>query len=509
MFNSQLERDAIIFNAWQLFVKNGQIKSSVIGSALAVKWERFKLLGVNPQSEIDNLLQDYDNSARAFFAELNFQTEQMPQYHSMVVNDALTVQDVHIKDNQLAAIKPRAVLSEAATGNLSIYKAKEKREAAFVIGAAHYKRQLHRFVDITLPFTLKGEQFYLISFVPLLDFDNNIVNNITNNLKKWSSIWQEQNRKPTNKQLAERALITIDNEGNIIASNDLKTYKMGSNIKIILRYFDFIKIRSTGIAYSVEMKSGKAVSCLLLNYSQDSLTLAIVDIKLFTSSYRNVDIFKLKNQAAENGADVDRRLKQLSEQPHPVLLLGNDHGKLSEAAYQLVALTAVAMPCFMVDVAISGFNNVDDYINWFADFEQCYIIFSHIECVKKSVQHQLLGMILEYKDRLAASGVRIIISGQIYGADDHRISERIKKTLEMTTYHCIKIEHNNIMNQKNYQKSDTLQLLSLKEIEIEAIKKTLQLTGGNISESAKILGIGRTTLHRKIKQNDIKIEDVS
>ncbi len=509
MRNVRLERDVIIYNAWQLFVKSGQIKSLVIGDSLAVKWERYKLLGVNPQRPIENLTQDYEHSARAFFAELANRNIELPTYHTLIVNESLTVQDVFHHDDDLNGIKPRDILREVVTGNMSLYQAKENREIAYLIGATHYKKQLHRFVDITVPFTLKDEQYYLISFVPLLDFDDDVVKNITNRLAVWLKNWQIQHKAQLDKTLTERALITIDNNGKIIASNDLKTYKMGSNIEIILRYFDYKKIRNTGIAYSVEMKSGKAVSCLLLNSSSDGLTIAIADTKLFIGSYQNVDIFKVKSKIHEDLSEVDRRLTQLSVQPHPILLLGNDHGKLSETIYKLIALASISIPCFMVDIAIIGFDSAENYIKWFADFDNCYIIFSHLECAKKSVQHQLLGMILENKARLAEKNVRIIITGQIYGADDHRISERVKKTLEMTTYHCIKIEHNNIINQKNYQKSDTLPLLSLKEVEIRAIKKTLQLTGGNISKSAKILGIGRTTLHRKIKQNNIKNEDVS
>ena len=40
---------------------------------------------------------------------------------------------------------------------------------------------------------------------------------------------------------------------------------------------------------------------------------------------------------------------------------------------------------------------------------------------------------------------------------------------------------------------------SLSEIEREAIKTTLNFTRGNKRKAAKILGIGRATLHRKLK----------
>lgn len=46
-------------------------------------------------------------------------------------------------------------------------------------------------------------------------------------------------------------------------------------------------------------------------------------------------------------------------------------------------------------------------------------------------------------------------------------------------------------------------LSTLKEAEVEAVRKAMEHTGGNITKAAKILGIGRNTLYRKIKQYHI------
>nr|WP_282943655.1 sigma-54-dependent Fis family transcriptional regulator [Paenibacillus sp. RC67] len=46
-------------------------------------------------------------------------------------------------------------------------------------------------------------------------------------------------------------------------------------------------------------------------------------------------------------------------------------------------------------------------------------------------------------------------------------------------------------------------VLSLKEAEIQAIKKALRQTGGNLSKAATLLQIGRTTLYRKIEEYGI------
>jgi DNA-binding NtrC family response regulator len=45
--------------------------------------------------------------------------------------------------------------------------------------------------------------------------------------------------------------------------------------------------------------------------------------------------------------------------------------------------------------------------------------------------------------------------------------------------------------------------ISLEQLEKEAIRNTLKLTGGNREQAAKILGIGERTLYRKIKEYDL------
>ncbi|HBV67876.1 MAG TPA: hypothetical protein DEF04_06620 [Clostridiales bacterium] len=46
-------------------------------------------------------------------------------------------------------------------------------------------------------------------------------------------------------------------------------------------------------------------------------------------------------------------------------------------------------------------------------------------------------------------------------------------------------------------------LMTLREAEAEAVKKALDHTNGNVTQAAKILGIGRNTLYGKIKEFDI------
>jgi two-component system, NtrC family, response regulator AtoC len=46
--------------------------------------------------------------------------------------------------------------------------------------------------------------------------------------------------------------------------------------------------------------------------------------------------------------------------------------------------------------------------------------------------------------------------------------------------------------------------LHLQELEIMAIQKALSRTGGNKTQAAELLGIDKSTLHRKIRRYDIQ-----
>jgi transcriptional activator for dhaKLM operon len=66
-----------------------------------------------------------------------------------------------------------------------------------------------------------------------------------------------------------------------------------------------------------------------------------------------------------------------------------------------------------------------------------------------------------------------------------------------------------IRNPINYSvmESGSLAVRSLNEIEREAILQSAQICRGNVTEMARILGVGRTTVWRKLKEFDIAVED--
>jgi transcriptional regulator with PAS, ATPase and Fis domain len=62
------------------------------------------------------------------------------------------------------------------------------------------------------------------------------------------------------------------------------------------------------------------------------------------------------------------------------------------------------------------------------------------------------------------------------------------------------LKTNDILLNINTAKTENVVQLNLEEIEKNAINNALIKAGGNLSETAKILGIGRTTLYRKMEK---------
>jgi DNA-binding NtrC family response regulator len=54
---------------------------------------------------------------------------------------------------------------------------------------------------------------------------------------------------------------------------------------------------------------------------------------------------------------------------------------------------------------------------------------------------------------------------------------------------------------------DNNEILPLEELERRAILKTLRETSGDKPAAARMLGIGKTTLYRKLKQYNMKHEE--
>jgi transcriptional regulator of acetoin/glycerol metabolism len=54
------------------------------------------------------------------------------------------------------------------------------------------------------------------------------------------------------------------------------------------------------------------------------------------------------------------------------------------------------------------------------------------------------------------------------------------------------------------RRSSRLETLDLEELERRAIQQALEEAGGNLSQVVRLLGIGRTTLYRKLKSHRLR-----
>ena len=71
----------------------------------------------------------------------------------------------------------------------------------------------------------------------------------------------------------------------------------------------------------------------------------------------------------------------------------------------------------------------------------------------------------------------------------------------------IKLSGKDTQNQDSVSDEPIANLKSLKEIEIEAINKTLKHTGYNMTKASKILGVSRMTLYRKVESYGLETDE--
>jgi Nif-specific regulatory protein len=80
----------------------------------------------------------------------------------------------------------------------------------------------------------------------------------------------------------------------------------------------------------------------------------------------------------------------------------------------------------------------------------------------------------------------------------------VERAVNICTEELIGPEHLPVHTHRA-NKADKAAAHSLREMENDLMQKTLDECKGNISQAAKALGIGRTTLYQKIKQYGLRI----
>ena len=71
----------------------------------------------------------------------------------------------------------------------------------------------------------------------------------------------------------------------------------------------------------------------------------------------------------------------------------------------------------------------------------------------------------------------------------------------------VELSGEKILSQDPVSDEPMVNLKSLKEIEIEAINKTLKHTGYNMTKASKILGVSRMTLYRKVESYGLETDE--
>ncbi len=504
MSSSKIERDSVIYNAWRLFVANGQIKSDVIGSALAVKWERYRLLGLRANDKLLTLPQSEGRTFRTFFADLIEHSEfnsKALAYSAVIVDDERIIQDTYIVDSNLAVLAAGAILNESQTGNLSLYQSIANKKTNAIFGAEHYLKHFHSYTDLTIPFQINDKYYYFILFIPLRDYSDQLLERASDILKRWQMIWKlkGQNDKV---DLTECARITINHKGVVLQSNDALNFNLDDVVFTRLVDFSIELLLTEGAICTEDRIAQQPVVVVLLKQNQTRFELAIRRVNIAFDHYKNIDLFNSLLETSVQFKPIDQRVTEFASQFKPILLIGNQYKALSDGVKAFLNSGLYGDNYFTVDATLYNFRADTTALKWYRELSNCCIVLKHIECLDLKQQNDLLQVMCDNAVSLRNNNVHILIAALLPNDRDHFISEQIKEYCQNTTAKCFKTEQTR--THYTYTSYQNRKLESLSEIEANAIKNTLIATGGNISKSAKILKIGRTTLHRKIKQYQIE-----
>ncbi len=504
MNNDRIKRDNAVYNAWRLFVANGQIKSDVIGSALAVKWERYRLLGLRADGALQQLPQVDDVALATFYSDINKRVElecDKLQYSSIIVDENCIIQDAFIIDSNLAMLSAGSVLRESLTGNLSLYQSVVNKKSNVVFGAEHYLKHFQGYADITFPFATNKKNYYFVAFLPLKNYDERFLEKTAGDLNRWQMIWKlkSQNNRV---ELIECARVTVNRQGVILKSNNVLNFKTDDVIFDRLVGFNFEKLLAEGLFYSAENADGQRHIIVLLKQNQTNFELAIRQIKNTSSHNSSYDLFNSLSERSAQFKSLDEYVTAFSNRFKPILLMGDRRQVLSDGIKAFFNSGHYGKRCFIIDASLYNFKDDSTSLKWYREFSDCCIVLQHVECVDLKQQNEILQLIRDNDVSFRNNKLHILITALLSSDRDYFISNQIEEYCKDTTVKCFKTKHDNARQTDRFYQNNKLK--SLSEIEANAIRDTLVVTGGNVSKSAKILKIGRTTLHRKIKQYQIE-----
>ena len=106
---------------------------------------------------------------------------------------------------------------------------------------------------------------------------------------------------------------------------------------------------------------------------------------------------------------------------------------------------------------------------------------------------------------LGEQDISNVINFEKGGQENPKDQDSLSQKEESTK--SVDLSEENILSQDPVSDESMVNLKSLKEIEIEAINKTLKHTGYNMTKASKILGVSRMTLYRKVESYGLETDE--
>lgn len=511
MKSSLILHDSIIRDCWKLLVDKGLLNRERVRSKIIYGWERCRLLAVDPYQKINRL-----SPARLPRTELKLDNAWLEKCAHQKVAVMISDRDNQVRFTNLTtsvfnAIRVQTVLNEQATGNLSIYLSRQSNAQEMVFGAEHFLSELHHIVDITIPIDIENGVHYLTYFTTigsyretLVDQLNTLSEQLAKNLTKTPS---------TIKPVASTTCIdriSIDLHGTIIAQT-------GVNLPFRDKDNLFMKLDDTTIS---SMQTGLPT---LLHLNEDMAYIATLcaqterysDYLIRPTSdighlQQQLPINKLQNKTKNLDKAVKQTLRRFAKHQLAVLFVGNDQVKINAKINYLYHIMQTCNQIQVFDCRLS--YQLFDECTTKSIFRQLIqlsqsqmIVITHLETLNVKQQETLMQQINSTQRHLKDNHIKLVLTIALTPLNVNANTRYLIKQFEMRVDYSYLV-HDMVIDASQsaasmYATPHTS--VNLEMIEKNAIEEALRLAKGNRRQAAKQLGIGRTTLYRKIKQYNL------
>jgi len=125
-----------------------------------------------------------------------------------------------------------------------------------------------------------------------------------------------------------------------------------------------------------------------------------------------------------------------------------------------------------------------------------------MEDLELLVEHFLCG---EGRGKAMSAGALALLRRYQWPGNVRELKNVVQSSAAIADGETIEIEHLPLVIRNNSRSANVEKppaLGSMRQIEAEAIRKALKLSHGNVAQAASLLGIGRSSLYRKLQQID-------